>query len=238
MGSLDWATNMKVTVQYLLKDFLEVDEVNTVGELKLKLSQSPNFDDHENWNEWKLFLGGLELDDPAVLLADLDTDHRIVLSAPPEPERLGLKSRIYKSNKTRFMVVETENKPEIIPLRPETEQTAQLPEKFHFFGSQKFGLITNIVEDLKKPGERQVQCDIFEVNDEGYLYVWADPDDLMRIPLDAPAKVFLVKDKDHWPHRGKEVKPRKKPKLYDEISLKGPNGRDHIHWIMNELKQN
>ena len=52
-------------------DFIEIENVVTVEDLKTGLGNHYNFDDHDNFDEWKLFQAGLELDQPNVLLADL-----------------------------------------------------------------------------------------------------------------------------------------------------------------------
>ena len=82
--------NYLVQKNFLSTDFLTFNDVETVGDLKTKLGENKNFNDHEDFDKWKLFLFGIELDDPTVRLAELDTTGtNIVLTAPLDIERGG-----------------------------------------------------------------------------------------------------------------------------------------------------
>lgn len=230
---------MKVAVQYQYEDFIEIENVVTVEDLKTGLGNHYNFDDHDNFDEWKLFQAGLELDQPNVLLADLLPGGQIVLTAPPDGERIGPKSRVYKSDKTRFMLVERGGKMELIPLRRETDFTAQCSEKTFFKKGQKFGLITNIVYDKKEGHKRQVQCDIYEATDDGYVFLWTDDDDLMQLQLEHPAKMFLIRNKEAVHRFARELRKKMEPRTFDETELKLENGtgkNEHIEWILDQIR--
>ena len=211
--------------------------METIGELKLKLGQHADFDDHEDWYAWKLFLLGIELDDPKKRLADLDIPDgiSIILTAPAEAERIGSKNREYTTDKSRFLVIQTGRGLEMKTIKPEKPHTAALPQEFYFFGKQRFGLITNIVEDKRKPGEKKIWCAIYEVNDEGYICLETHHDDLRQPEM--TAKVTLIKDKAKT--TSQELKVIKTVE-YNEKELKTPNGEltsTHIKWIADEIKK-
>jgi len=227
---------MNITVLYQLSDYVRVENVETVGELKRKLGQHADFDDHEDWDAWKLFLLGIELDDPKKRLADLDIPDgiSIILTAPAEAERIGSKNREYTTDKKRFLVIQTGRGLEMKTIKPEKPQTAALPQEFYFFGKQRFGLITNIVEDKRKPGEKKIKCAIYEVDDEGYICLETHQDDLRQPGM--TAKVTLIKDKAKT--TSKEL-PVINTVEYNEKELKTPNGKltpTHIKWIADEIK--
>ena len=73
---------------FLSTEFLTFNDVETVGDLKTKLGENRNFNDHEDFDKWKLFLFGIELDEPTTRLSELDTTAtKIVLIAPLDIER-------------------------------------------------------------------------------------------------------------------------------------------------------
>ena len=88
-----------------------VAKLKTVGDVKRELHNHHNFDDHEDWDEWKLFLFGVELDDMDTPLASLVTPEtggkvpEINLVAPPDIERVGTKKQPFYTDKTRFLVI-------------------------------------------------------------------------------------------------------------------------------------
>ena len=59
---------MDVSVRYLVEDWIDIPGVATLGELKTALGNHYNFDDQDNFDDWKLFQSGLELDQPEVEL--------------------------------------------------------------------------------------------------------------------------------------------------------------------------
>jgi len=228
---------MNIWVLYQLSDYVFIQNVETIGDLKFKLGQHADFDDHEDWDAWKLFLLGIELDDPTKRLADLDIPDgiSIILTAPAEAERIGSKNRGYTTDKNRFLVIQTGRGLEMKTIKPEKPHTAALPQEFYFFGKQRFGLITNIVEDKSKPGEKKIRCAIYEVNDEGFICLNTHQDDL-RSP-EMTAKVTLIKDKGKT--SSQELKVIKTVE-YNEIELKTPKGEcrtKHINWIADEIKK-
>ena len=46
-------------------------------------------------------------------------------------------------------------------MKPKKDFTAKLKQNYHFFGKEKLGIDTSIIGD--KPGERQLQFDVYEV---------------------------------------------------------------------------
>ena len=52
----------------------------------------------------------------------------------------------------------------MIQLRSEYEETAQCSDTFHFNKGETFAVLTNIVNDLKKPAEREVEIHIYDVD--------------------------------------------------------------------------
>ena len=46
-------------------------------------------------------------------------------------------------------------------VKPKKHFTAKLKQNYHFFGKERLGIVTSIIGD--KPGERQLQFDVYEV---------------------------------------------------------------------------
>jgi len=239
---------MDVSVRYLVEDWIDIPGVATVGELKTALGNHYNFDDHDNFDEWKLFQSGLELDQPEVELKNLTPNREkldILLVAPPDIERIGRRSRVYKANKNRFLVKHNSKYDtglEVIQLRSEYEETAQCSDSFHFKKGETFAVLTNIVNDLKKPAEREVEIHIYDVDRDGYIFLWTDDDDLMRLPLEQPYKMFLIPERDAMPRHARELKRRQPgdPQCWAETELKEEGNCTSVHmdWIWQQMAEN
>merc|ERR1711910_204639 len=97
---------MNVNVEYDGGDPIPVKNVKTVGELKEKLreTEGTNFKEFD-FDEWKLYQGEKELDDPKMLLVKLaQGGEGITLVKPDEKQKGNEKSRSIYTDKTRYIV--------------------------------------------------------------------------------------------------------------------------------------
>ena len=180
-----------------------------MGELKGAIESDEDFEDITDIKRWKLFWLGVLLEEPGVLLEDFLIDEealKINLVEPKEAARVGDgKGRTFTSDKTRFLVVGIKKSFEVLALKPQKIDTAtqfhKLPQKYFFSGKQKFGIITNITTNNSHI--RQIECQMFEVNEEGEIMMQTDDDN-------DEAKVFLVKDIGEKPELGSSCNPNDK----------------------------
>ena len=113
-------------------------------------------------------------------------------------------------------------------MRPERRDTASLPKHFHFSRKQKFGLITN----LQRQREKRVRCNIYEVKEEGTIFLETDPDDLMQ--MEKVGKMFLVRDASAMPRNAVELTVCQTVEYQQQEIEKN---KKHIDWIKRETEQ-
>ena len=124
-----------------------------------------------------------------------------------------------KTDKTRFLVRGERDNFEIIEIKPQKNFTIKFKQNYHFFGKQTFGIVTSILGD--NPGERQLQCDIYEVKKEGYIVLKTDDES-------DNDQVFLMEEGgNQQPFQAVELKSRD-VKSYNEKHIITPKERREL----------
>ena len=212
---------MKIWEYLFSNEFLILVEfeinAETIGDLKEQIEDTIGLD----VDDWRLFQFGFLLpDDPGTKLEDFldETNDKLKLNlvCPEEPPRDG-KPRLIKTDKTRFLVRGERDNFEIIEIKPKKNFTIKFKQSYHFFGKQTFGIVTSILGD--SPGERQLQCDIYEVKKEGYIVLKTDESD--------NDQVFLMEEggkQQEQPFHAVELKSRD-VKSYNEKHIISPKER-------------
>ena len=190
-----------------------------MGDLKEQIEDTIDLD----VNDWRLFQFGFLLpNDPETKLEDFldETNSKLKLNlvCPEEPPRDG-KPRLIKTDKTRFLVRGERDNFEIIEIKPKKNFTIKFKQNYHFFGKQTFGIVTSILGD--NPGERQLQCDIYEVKKEGYIVLKTDDES-------DNDQVFLMEEGgNQQPFQAVELKSRD-VKSYNEKHIITPKERREL----------
>jgi len=213
---------MDVNVEYDGGDPIPVKNVKTVGELKEKLreTEDSNFDMYDNFDDWKLFQGDKELDDPNMLLDELPQGGKGITLVKPEEEPKGNeKSRRIISDKTRYIVFHdsmmwpTHNIWKVEEGNLETVKGARTGYVYPFYlwGSQEIGLIKNVIRI--NDTERQVKCESYNVEEDGDILLWTEGHEV---------KVKLLHN-----NQSKDLEPLPNPKTYLEKDLDYIKNKDH-----------
>jgi len=205
LGRLYISYRMLVKVQYQ-KDFLTpIESVQTVGDLRMKLSKESIFKFYD-FEKWKLYQCGIELNDLNEQL--VKNGRMITLVKPDDEERSGDKSQTIFTDAVRFLVIRDDDGLKIHEVTNGLNNTIRSALKYYIFGPQKIGLIKSF--NLDNPQDKKVECTIYDVNKPGKICIWKSDDE-------ATPYVTLIPDdgSDEVP-----LKPRPETKFYSESRLK------------------
>jgi len=164
------------TVKVLFEDEYQCEiTAETVGELKEELKEEVDHD----VSKWNLFQFGLRLpDDGDAKLEDFlieDEQLKLHLVMPEETERNG-KSTQFKTDKTRFIVKGTRDAFDLIEIKASKKNSTIKLNKSNFLSKKhRFGIVTHIV-NADKPGERNIQFDVYDVSKDGNVLIETDED--------------------------------------------------------------
>jgi len=181
---------MDVNVKYEDGDYIPVKNVETVGELKQKLRETEGTDfKFRDFDKYKLFQSGVELDDPTKLLEKLaQGGEGITLVKPEEVAKGNEKSRSIVSDKTRYIVVHDFS---LLPKHKIYKLEANKLEKvkgsreggpaYLLLGSQEIGLIKKVIRI--NDTERKVECISYDVKADGKIFIWKTDDQMETVQL-------------------------------------------------------
>jgi len=164
--------------------------VKTVGELKQKLRETEGTDfQFRDFDKYKLFQGGVELDDPTKLLEKLaQGGEGITLVKPEEVAKGNEKSRSIVSDKTRYIVVHDFSlwpKHKIYKLEANKLEKVKGSREggpaYPLMGSQEIGLIKKVIRI--NDNERKVECISYDVKAHGKIFIWKTDDQMETVQL-------------------------------------------------------